>query len=395
MATNLTTDMVLVQVEQSIWTGKAKLSREDIPDADKLPPDVLVSLGSKRIFDPDKLKPFYALRQETNRLMWGYGAKFLSGWAVQATGLHKLDAELFGLKNKFNIMYNDFISSYATSIDDWCKQNAPWEHILRKAIPSLPDVSKRFSYNWYMYEINIPESQLSGMSSAKSLVSAVPEQTLEEVTALLASSKTKSSLKKSGEKLRNMSFTNPQFVSLADLLDTLADDKFHQHRDALLAALSDKAVLDSVLASFPKRVIPSDDLLSACLGGVAQQQGQCSGSVELPTQPQPVELSQEEPQEPQEPQEAANEEVQGGMFEVPKVESGMLEVPGYIADFDSVIAEVDNLVFNSNGVLTGDDLTALHSPQPVASVEKEESKKPETSDVDPEVSALMDSMGLW
>jgi Protein of unknown function (DUF3150) len=51
-------DVVVVSLDVHIWSGRKKLRPEDLTVSGKLPPKDLVSLGSKKIFDPRALKPF-------------------------------------------------------------------------------------------------------------------------------------------------------------------------------------------------------------------------------------------------------------------------------------------------------------------------------------------------
>ena len=54
---------VYLKLDISIWTGKARLTPEDIPNAvADMPPEALATLGSKRIFDPQALRPFNAAK---------------------------------------------------------------------------------------------------------------------------------------------------------------------------------------------------------------------------------------------------------------------------------------------------------------------------------------------
>ena len=54
--------LVVVSLSISLWTGRKKLSPEDLGlDFSKLPPEKLATLGSKKICDPEKLAVFSAI----------------------------------------------------------------------------------------------------------------------------------------------------------------------------------------------------------------------------------------------------------------------------------------------------------------------------------------------
>lgn len=282
---NITTDMVLVQVEQSIWTGKAKLRREDIPDADKLPPDVLVSLGSKKIFNPDLLKPFLALRQETSRLLWSYGVKFLSGYVIPADKMQELDSKLVALRAKYTSAFNHFVQTYEQEVDAWCSQFSKWEPILRRAVPSLGEVGRRFSYEWYMYSITVPDTQLSGAASARSLIADIPDRVLDEVVQAISSSKSSSSLMRVVDKMRSMSFSDPRLAALANILDDVSglDETVQKW---VLDIFSDRGALAAALAAAPKvGAMPVDDMLAACSVMLAAPEAKADPQPDVPVAP--------------------------------------------------------------------------------------------------------------
>ena len=50
---NALNDVVVVSLDVRIWSGRKKLRPEDLTASGRLPPKDLVSLGSKKIFDPE------------------------------------------------------------------------------------------------------------------------------------------------------------------------------------------------------------------------------------------------------------------------------------------------------------------------------------------------------
>ena len=58
-ATQVLEQLILVSLSDiTSISGRRKLKREDLGNSADLPPDVLVSLGSKKIIDPQLINPF-------------------------------------------------------------------------------------------------------------------------------------------------------------------------------------------------------------------------------------------------------------------------------------------------------------------------------------------------
>ena len=79
----ITDRIVLVMLGISIWSGRKKLKPEDLNLLDgEIPPEELVSLGSKRVCDPEPLKPFHRLKQSAERACLRVGTRFLGADAA-------------------------------------------------------------------------------------------------------------------------------------------------------------------------------------------------------------------------------------------------------------------------------------------------------------------------
>ena len=79
-----TTDrIILVMLSISIWSGRKKLRPEGLHlSGGEIPAEDLVSLGSKRICNPDALKGFRRIKQSAERACLRVEAWFLGGFAV-------------------------------------------------------------------------------------------------------------------------------------------------------------------------------------------------------------------------------------------------------------------------------------------------------------------------
>lgn len=177
----------LFQLEISQWSGRAKLSREEIPNADNLPPEALASLGSKKLLDPAKLKPFGMLRTRTSRVMERYGIHLLGGYYVRNDLVPQLDTELAVLENEWLKAVNAFVSDFDTDVDAWCAQYPEWEHSIRAALPTAANVKNRFLFKWHAFKITPAEDAQSAVKNTEHELSKVGDTALDEVAKLAAS----------------------------------------------------------------------------------------------------------------------------------------------------------------------------------------------------------------
>ncbi len=61
-------NVICINIVIRIWSGMRRIQKEDLMDAaGQLPPDELVTLGSKRLMSPKKLAPFQTIRVRVER----------------------------------------------------------------------------------------------------------------------------------------------------------------------------------------------------------------------------------------------------------------------------------------------------------------------------------------
>ncbi|MGO1151760.1 DUF3150 domain-containing protein, partial [Klebsiella pneumoniae] len=92
-------------------SGRKKLKREDFGEGVDLPPDVIVSLGSKKVIDPKLLNPFTQYKTKAHTLCSAVGIRFLGGYAVPADRVNDLISALNDVKTEFYIYKNVFLQS--------------------------------------------------------------------------------------------------------------------------------------------------------------------------------------------------------------------------------------------------------------------------------------------
>lgn len=235
MSNNYLDNSVYLRLEVSIWTGKARLSRDDIPNADELPPDTLATLGTKRIFDPAKLRPFGALKTRAVRACDQHGVRCMGGWIVETGAAQRLAAELQVIRDEFDRTKSQFVSDYDAGADAWLAQYPEWASILRPALPESYELHKRFAFRWQVLEVKPVESPEYGGTAAAD-IGGLEDTALEavagEVKELLGRGftnertsitiKSLRPLNALADKCDNYAFTRPEMSTLADVFRELA-----------------------------------------------------------------------------------------------------------------------------------------------------------------------------
>lgn len=223
---------VYLKLDISIWTGKARLTPEDIPDAVvDMPPEALATLGSKRIFDPQALRPFNTAKTRAFRTCDQYGVRCMGGWLVDNGVLNNLTAELDKLRGEFDYSVGTFISTYEDGASNWLQQFPEWEGIIRAALPDSTAIGKKFAFRYYVLKVQTEnyDAQDATTSEAPSTAAAtiaaeiarIREQVFGDDRTTPVTSKTFCCLDTLADRCDNMSFVHPDFAHLAHLLRSI------------------------------------------------------------------------------------------------------------------------------------------------------------------------------
>ena len=155
--------MILVVVKIAIWQGRKTVKMRDLVhngiDVDKLPPESLAALGSKRIISPDKVKIFKTLRRDAMRLCRKNGVRFTGdSYAVPQGKVEAISQELMRIKGEFESAKTNFISVYEEEVEKWIDSNpVEWSPIIRASMESPSRINKSMSFNFAVLDVKAPE----------------------------------------------------------------------------------------------------------------------------------------------------------------------------------------------------------------------------------------------
>lgn len=153
--------VVIIILNVNLWSGRKKLCPEDLAangiEVDKLPPQALASLGTKRIISPDALNPFSKLKREAERICLSKGVRFLGGYAIPKDLVDSLIEELKDIKNRFAAEKAAFLSKYDEEVNKWIEENPPeWASVIRAAVESSAVIAGRTSFNFAPVAVDSP-----------------------------------------------------------------------------------------------------------------------------------------------------------------------------------------------------------------------------------------------
>lgn len=226
--------MSMIRLEVSIWSGRAKLRRDDLPDnivAD-LPPETLASMGSKKLFDPTKLKIFNTLKARASTTLDKKCTRFLGGWATHEDRLPELQQKLDAIKTEFYHEQQQFMQHWHDNLDAWLAQYPSWASILRAAVPTYHEVSGKFSFNWQMYKVAPASADPALNANLNDALGGIEDGFLDEVAKDISDVynecfKEKEVVTKKAfrpvrtllDKVRGLTFVHPRVTGLEKVLE--------------------------------------------------------------------------------------------------------------------------------------------------------------------------------
>ena len=157
--TTITDRLTLVMLSISIWSGRKKLRPEDLNlGSGEIPPEDLVSLGSKRVCDPESLKAFYRLKQSAERACLRVGTRFLGGFAVPHEQAEALADQLTALKARVRrLRPSPFLADYDQALEAWIASLPQWEEPIRRAIEPASVVGGRLRFGYQLIHVSPAE----------------------------------------------------------------------------------------------------------------------------------------------------------------------------------------------------------------------------------------------
>ena len=183
MGMELLEHTVVVHLDINIWSGRAKLRREDIPNADNLPPEALASLGSKKLIDPALLKTFNTIRARAFTMLDKAGVRFIGSWIIHDSKLAEVEQNLLDYRNEFDRAAYEFVNTYELNTESWLRQFPEWASVVRPVLPDVAAMRGKFGFRWQTFKV-MPSLTSSGDGLQES-IAGLPETALAEVVEMV------------------------------------------------------------------------------------------------------------------------------------------------------------------------------------------------------------------
>ncbi|WP_435322322.1 DUF3150 domain-containing protein [Klebsiella sp. HN106] len=214
-------------------SGRKKLKREDFGEGVDLPPDVIVSLGSKKVIDPKLLNPFTQYKTKAHTLCSAVGIRFLGGYAVPADRVNDLISALNDVKTEFYIYKNVFLQSDFDSWIDRCEEK--YRKILRDgASVDLEYMDSQIQFGFTAIHIT-PYGNSVIQDGIAGQIKSLTDEVFDEVSGLVDgflknlnqnafTQHTINPLRRTAEKLTSLGFISDSVNKLALYMSEVLND---------------------------------------------------------------------------------------------------------------------------------------------------------------------------
>lgn len=226
----ITARIVLVMLDVRIWSGRKKLRAEDLTLAGEAPPEDLVSLGSKRVCNPEALKVFQRVKKEAERFCLRWGTRFLGGYAVPEEYAEQLAEKLGEVKSEFDRETQEFLSGYDRALEDWIASLPRWEAPIRRAVEPVNVVGGRLRFGYQLLEVapapmpGTLDQEVAGL--ADGIFSEIAQVAREMENSFLGKEvlnrRALGTFKRIRDKLDCLSFVDPRIQPVVDTIDDWA-----------------------------------------------------------------------------------------------------------------------------------------------------------------------------
>ena len=279
MTTQRLENVEIVHLGIRIWTGTKKLELSDLDRVNQsdLPSSEVATLGTKRVIDPNHLKPFSQIRHRAEEACRKVGVRFLGGFAIPETAVAELMAVFDDLKDQFESELDNFVGNYDDWVEDWALAHPDFASQIRIAQMPHDWLRSRFSAKVAVYRITASEHERDDFIEdqqndlLESVLSAIIDELSDYVQKVLDPRTdgfrvtVRSSVADVAQKLRKFSFLDNSggMIALASQLEhAVQGDGKIQHDDYLRfkAAISDLVSVEAL----KKRI-------SSLGGGIAPQ----------------------------------------------------------------------------------------------------------------------------
>ncbi|MEI9697920.1 DUF3150 domain-containing protein [Moellerella wisconsensis] len=226
--------LILVSLDgTSITTGRRKLKKEDLGVGADLPPDVMVSLGSKKIIDPQLINPFDRFKNQAITACLKVGIRFMGGYAIPTDKVNELVSELNIIKQGFYGYKQEFLKA---DFNGWINsfEEKYRAILLREAAIDLEYLDKQIQFGFSVLHItpfgnSIVNENLIGQVKSMSdeifeEVASTAEKYLKNVKSDAITQHTLNPIRAIANKLQTLAFIDSTVEGLHKYISDVLND---------------------------------------------------------------------------------------------------------------------------------------------------------------------------
>ena len=143
--------LTLIVLDVNLWSCQRSLLETDLKltAGQELPPAQLAKLGNKFIYDPQRIRPFQALKMKASRTLDAVGTRFLGARAVpRGLGDEILERIDPIEKEFFELREQEFEPNhYLARRDEWVSKNPGWESIILSAAITAEEAKEKLHFS--------------------------------------------------------------------------------------------------------------------------------------------------------------------------------------------------------------------------------------------------------
>lgn len=233
--TQVLDQLILVSLSEiSCISGRKKLQRQDLGENAELPPEVMVSLGSKKVIDPQLINPFERFKNKAKKACLNYGVAFMGGYAVPTDKVNTLIDELKDVKQEFYDYKNEFLKA---DFNGWINsfEEKYREILVRDAAIDIGYMDSQIQFGFTAIHIT-PYGNSIIQDGFASQVKSLADEVYEDVASVAdkflknlnskdaISQHTLNPLRRSAEKLRTLAFIDPSVEGLCEYMSQVLDN---------------------------------------------------------------------------------------------------------------------------------------------------------------------------
>lgn len=233
--TQVLDQLILVSLSEiSCISGRKKLQRQDLGENAELPPEVMVSLGSKKVIDPQLINPFERFKNKAKKACLSYGVAFMGGYAAPTDKVNALIDELKDVKQEFYDYKKEFLKA---DFNGWINSfEEKYRAILvRDAAIDIGYMDSQIQFGFTAIHIT-PYGNAIIQDGFASQVKSLADEVYEDVASVAdkflknlnskdaISQHTLNPLRRSAEKLRTLAFIDPSVEGLCEYMSQVLDN---------------------------------------------------------------------------------------------------------------------------------------------------------------------------